>query len=700
MIDSTVRDVFIQEAQEILKKLESDVVRLEERFDHEILHEVFRSFHTLKGSSGIVGMTELSEFTHHLENLMASVRDGKVEPGRAMIDIILNSIDWVKLYLFGGSAADTLAEIRGNLERDIAGYGTAVAPAQDAGVAVEEDRGAEGGIMYRHYRVSARFSEGIFEKGIDPLIIMEDLCALGMVVERVVNRTMLPDFDQLDPEKCYLSWEILLRSEKPLKEIEDVFLFVRGENEITIADVTAECITPAEGAHVREQRLGEIMVNKGIITDDQLLTVVSEQETRNVRLGDLVVEKGFATPADVHVALSEQEKVKTKIETETVRVDTGKLDRVMNLLGEIVIGQAAITRIADLLSEQYSYQLKSALYSLDRTTRELQEQIMSIRMLPIGPTFDQFRRFVRDTAHALGKEIVLEISGEDTELDKTVIEKIGDPLKHMIRNAIDHGIETAAERELLGKPRAGRISLRAFHQEGSVFIEVGDDGRGLDYGRIRDKGLSMGLIRADEEVPESRLASFLFLPGFSTAKTVGDLSGRGVGMDVVKTNIDALRGVVVVESRSGAGCTLRVKLPLTLAIIEGMLVRVGEQIYIIPLLSIVESIRPKPEDVKTVEGSGEVISVRGEYISMIRLNRFFGVESDFENPWETLVVIVESTVAKLGIMVDDLIGQNQVVIKSMDSRITASRAISGASILGDGKVALIIDTHGLASDMK
>ncbi|HNV48684.1 MAG TPA: chemotaxis protein CheA [Spirochaetota bacterium] len=696
MIDATVREVFIQEAQEILKKLESDVVRLEERFDHDILHDVFRSFHTLKGSSGIVGMTDLSEFTHHLENMMASVRDGKTDPGRGMIDIILNSIDWIKLYLFGDSGAEALSDIRGKLERAIAEYGVA-GPSEKGAPAAEAP--AEDGVLYRYFKVAARFPHNVFEKGIDPLMIIEDLCALGTVVERAVNRDALPEFGAMDPEKCYLSWEVLLKTEKTRKDVDDVFLFVSEESEIAVADVTAECITLDGGALSRERRLGEIMVNKGIITDGQLLDAVHEQEERNVRLGDLVVQKGYATPDDVRIALTEQEKLKTRIETDTVRVDTAKLDRVMNLLGEIVIGQAAITRVADLLSEQHSYQLKSALYGLDRTTRELQEQIMSIRMIPIGPTFDQFRRFVRDTAHALGKEIVLEMSGEDTELDKTVIEKIGDPLKHMIRNAIDHGIEPAAERELAGKPRAGRIRLRAYHQEGNVFIEVVDDGRGLDYPRMREKAIMMGLVRADEEVGESRLASFLFLPGFSTAKSVGDLSGRGVGMDVVKTNIDALRGVVTVESRKNAGCTVRVKLPLTLAIIEGMLVRVGAQVYIIPLLSIVESLRPRVEDVKTVEGAGEVISVRGEYIAMVRMDRFFGIEADIANPWEALVVIVEASGSKIGLMVDDLLGQHQVVIKSMDGGVTASRAISGASILGDGKVALIIDTHGLAGEL-
>jgi two-component system, chemotaxis family, sensor kinase CheA len=320
-------------------------------------------------------------------------------------------------------------------------------------------------------------------------------------------------------------------------------------------------------------------------------------------------------------------------------------------------------------------------------------------MIQVGPTFAQFRRFVRDMSKQEGKLIHLEVRGAETELDKTVIEKISDPLKHMIRNAVDHGIETPDERERAGKNPEATIQLNAYHQEGNVYIEVSDDGWGLDLERIRERALTRGLLKKGEDASREKLVSMVFMPGFSTADSVGELSGRGVGMDVVKNNISELRGTVDIVTEKGKGTTIRIKLPLTMAIIEGMLCRVGRSVYIIPLLSIVESIKPKREDIRSVEKQGEVVQVRGEYVSLIRLYEYYGIKPEKENPWDALLIIVESTGTKLALMVDDLIGQQQVVIKSLDSYITKDRSISGAAIMGDGTVALIVDIHGLLNDL-
>jgi len=324
---------------------------------------------------------------------------------------------------------------------------------------------------------------------------------------------------------------------------------------------------------------------------------------------------------------------------------------------------------------------------------------MAMRMIPVGPTFSQFKRFVRDTSRQIGKEIRLEIMGKETELDKTVIEEITDPLKHMIRNSIDHGIESTEERIKLGKDPTGIITLNAYHQEGCIFIEISDDGKGLDADELRSIAVSKGIIAKDKELTEDESYALIFKPGFSTANAVGDLSGRGVGMDVVKSNIDALRGSVQIITEKNRGTTFRIKLPLTLAIIDGMLIKVGKSVYIVPLLSILESIRPRKEDVKTIKGQGEVVMVRNEYISLIRLYKYFDQVPAFENPWEALVVIVESNGEKLALMIDDLIGQQQIVIKSLDNTVTKDRSISGAAILGDGNVSLIIDIHGLLSEI-
>ncbi len=703
MSEGGIREIFLGEASEIFENLESDIVRLEEDSgDAEIVNRIFRSVHTLKGSSGIAGFDRVYEFTHKLENLLDDVRQGRQAVDGRLIDLVLTSLDWIKDEILTDerdiAEADRIKA--GLLERIRAYKGDEIPAAAPAVEAATPGPGLQDEPA-KYFRVRVSFREDIFESGVDPLMIIEDLLALGTPVYKKVDKSALPGFETIDPEKCYLKWDIVLRTEHGIDRIKDVFLFIAGDNDISIEDVTAD-YGGSEGAGkpLKERRVGEILVEKGILNPIDLAAAIDEQQSRHTRIGEVIVNRGLATMEQVRDALKDQERIKKRIEVSTVRVDTAKLDSILNLLGEIVIGQAALSGIAEGFGEESAIgqRLKNALFGLDRTTREFQEQIMSIRMVPIGPTFEQFRRFVRDTSHALGKDIRLVIEGGETELDKTVIEKIGDPLKHMIRNSIDHGIESALERSMAGKDPAGKLVLRAYHQEGSVFIEVIDDGRGLDLKKIRAKAESMGLVRPDEDVAADRLYSLIFQPGFSTAEKVGDLSGRGVGMDVVRTNIEDLRGGVEVRSEEGRGSVMRIKLPLTLAIIDGMLVTVGRSIFIIPLLSVVESIQPKRGHVKTVEGKGEVVFVRDEYVSLIRLYDAFGIEPRHREPWDGLIVIAESGKTRVGLMVDDLLGQQQIVIKGLDSYITESRAISGAAILGDGKVALIIDMHGLLED--
>jgi len=704
MGEGGITEVFLNEAKEILVNLESDIVTLEEKKDdEEIINRIFRYFHTLKGSSGIAGFTGVYEFTHHLENLFDNVRSGEMPVTEVIIDILLNSLDWVRGELFGDVVDEKQDVLKSEMISridDIMGESKDKPESDDSDFLSTVGAYSGVGEGVRYFKISIRFNEDIFFSGIDPLMIIEDLSMLGEFIYNRVDKSRLPDFVKLEPEKCYLSWEIVLKTEADEKKVRDVFLFVYEDNEIDIENVTEKYHGIQDGGYVPEKRLGELLVDRGLLKSRDLDEIVKEQIKHNAKIGDIIVQKGLASEKDVVEALQEQEKIKKRIEVSTVRVDSGKLDNLMNLLGEIVIGQASIHRIADDLEEDMAFRLINALYGLDRVTREFQEQIMSIRMVPVGGTFDQFRRFVRDTAQSLGKEIKLKIEGGDTELDKTVIERIGDPLKHMIRNAIDHGIEPAEERRKSSKSSYGTVTLKAYHQEGNVFIDIIDDGRGVSIERVKSKAVSLGMITPDEDISKEKLLSFLFNPGFSTAEKVGDLSGRGVGMDVVKTNIEELRGAIEIKTKEGEGTLVRVKLPLTLAIIEGMLIRIGESILIIPLLSVVETIQIKKEDYKTVEGKGELILVRGEYIPLVRLNELFGIEAEEKNPWEALFVIVESGSERIGIMIDDLVGQQQIVIKSIDRFITDSRAISGATILGDGRVALIVDIHGLAEEMK
>ena len=697
----TLKDIFRKEAAEILTGLENDLLVLEEHWDAELVNRIFRYLHTLKGSSGMAGFKEVNEFTHKLENLLDAMRTEKPADPRGVIDLLLEGSDWIKASMADDDAGDEALARRkelllGRAERLTSPPGGPGGGRETAAPGAGKP-GVEGGGNVRSYRIRVRFNEGIFKSGIDPLMIIEDLAALGEVETRRIDHARLPSLADMDPEKCYLAWDLTLRTGRPLSEVEGVFLFVRDDCKLRIEETAGR--TGKKSIHSELKPIGEILLEEGALTEGELDDVLNRQAETDRRLGDLAVEKGYATKGDIKRALGEQEQAKRTIESDTVRVETVKLDTLLNLLGEIVIGQSAISRIAGDLDEENSFRLKNALYSVDRVTREFQEQILLIRMIPIGPSFERFRRFVRDQSRSIGKEIRLEIEGGETELDKTVIERISDPLKHMIRNAIDHGLETPQERAASGKPETGTVSLRAYHQQGNVFIEVSDDGRGMDRAKIRAKAESMGLLRPGEEVSDQRLLPFLFLPGFSTADRVGDLSGRGVGMDVVKTNIDSLRGSVEIETRPGKGSTFRIKLPLTLAIIDGMLVRVGENVYILPLLSIVESMQPKREDISTVKEKGEVVLVRDEYLSLVRLYELFGVTPEFRDPWNSLVVIVEAGMSRVGMMIDELMGQQQIVIKSIENYITHSRAVSGAAILGDGKVALIIDVHGLVEEL-
>ena len=612
MGESGILEIFMGEAREIIENLESDIVHLEENSgDEEIINRIFRYFHTLKGSSGIAGLNTVYEFSHKLENLLDLVRSGDLSVSDDLIDLILKSIDWIRDEIFsedsGSDKAKEKAEGLVKLVNKFRGEDASEGASEEESGKEEEATDVTGETSggFRYYNVKTIFKEDIFGTGTDPLMIIEDLLNHGTLLIKNVNRNNLPDFDTMDPEVCYLGWDLIIKTVEPLEKIKDVFLFVMDDNDIIVTDVTVE-FTGKEPdlVYLQEKKIGEIMIEKGLISEDELEEVIKFQDSQKKKLGDIIVEKGYASEDEVEDALEEQEIIKKKIEVTTVRVDTGRLDNLMNLLGEIVIGQSSLVQIADVMGDdnEVGYQLTNALYGLDRITREFQEQIMSIRMIPVGPTFEQFRRFVRDSAHALKKKISLEIQGAETELDKTVIEKIGDPLKHMIRNAIDHAIEPEKERKALGKDPRGKVTLKAYHQEGSVYIEVIDDGKGIDPEKIKKIALEKGLLKEGDEISKDKLFDFLFYPGFSTAGKVGDLSGRGVGMDVVKTNIEELRGTVEIKSEIGVGSTVKIKLPLTLAIIDGMLVSIGDHIYIIPLLSIVESMQPKEEDIKDCQG--------------------------------------------------------------------------------------------------
>lgn len=438
---------------------------------------------------------------------------------------------------------------------------------------------------------------------------------------------------------------------------------------------------------LKEKHIGEILVDTGDISKDQLEIALQEQKKR---LGEILVEKGMTTPEKVACALKVQSVV-GKPTTETVKVDTYKLDNLVNLVGELVIANALISEATGNTGNGANKNLSH----LSKIVKDIQDQVMCMRMVPLKSTFQKMARLVRDVSAKVGKKVRLEISGEDTELDKTVIDEIGDPLVHIIRNSIDHGIEPQEERIAKGKPSDGLVRLNAFHRAGNIVIEIEDDGKGLCKERILKKAVEKGLVEENATLPDQQIYNLIFAAGFSTAEKITDVSGRGVGMDVVKKNVERLRGKVEISTVEGKGTKISIKLPLTLAIIDGMIVQVGPEKYIVPMLSIEESIRPKKEDISTVQQRGELINVRGNLLPMVRLHNLYNVHPKKTNPWEALILVVEGEGQRCGILVDDLLGQQQIVIKSLGEQFRNIRGISGSAILGDGRIGLILDVGGI-----
>ena len=453
----------------------------------------------------------------------------------------------------------------------------------------------------------------------------------------------------------------------------------------------APAATPLDVAEAERPRLGEILVQQQVVSPEQLAEALKKQK----RVGEILLEQHAVAPEQIARALEIQAAAGPKGDTASIRVQTEKVDRLVNLVGEMVITQSMLGQVSSQFTLDQLPRLTEAVSAMERHSRELQERVMAVRMQPIKTVFGRFSRLVRDLAQSLGKEIRLDVSGEETELDKTVIDRIGDPLTHLVRNCVDHGIESPELRRRQGKPDQGVVRLHAFHQGGNIFIEVEDDGQGLDRARIQRKGIENGFVREGESLADEQIYALIFRAGFSTAEIVTDVSGRGVGMDVVQRNITALGGQVAIDSARGRGTKFTIKLPLTLAILDGLSVQIGQETYIIPLVNITESIRPRSGQVQTILGEGEVVNLRGRVLPILRLYEVLGLTPRVVDPTESLLVIVENGREQVAFLVDELVGQHQVVIKSLESNYQRVEGVSGATILGDGRVALILDVPGL-----
>ncbi|MCB1746411.1 MAG: chemotaxis protein CheA [Gammaproteobacteria bacterium] len=672
--------VFFEESFEGLEVMESGLIDLEiGRPDSEAINAIFRAAHSIKGGSGTFGFTAISDFTHVLETLLDEMRNGTRDVTREAVDVLLLAVDSLREMLSAardGSDFDAaaVAEVHDRLEELLKlGHGESTAvDAADATAPAAAAPASTGAWLIRFVP-----HPHLFTTGNDPVRILRELCALGEAQVQA-DCSRLPDYAEFDAETCYLAWTINLDGNVEESAVREVFEWIEDDADISLIrehDEEDVAVTAAPVADATTAQDAPALQVAPPVDDRRSGDDRREGEDR--RGGDRRAAGGSASG------------------TSSIRVDIGKIDTLINLVGELVITQSMLGNF-DEDSGQIDYdKLREGLAQLERNTRELQESVMRIRMLPISFSFNRFPRLVRDLSSKLGKQVELKIVGEQTELDKTVLEKIADPLVHLVRNSLDHGIEPPADRIAAGKSAHGTVTLAARHEGGNIVIEIGDDGAGLNPEKLLAKARERGLVGAEEILPEDKIHELIFHPGFSTAKEVSDVSGRGVGMDVVKRNIKELGGVIELDSKFGHGSTIRIRLPLTLAILDGQLVRVGGQTYIVPLVSIVESLQAQSDRVKSVAASAELYRLRGEYIPIVRLYEVFGVEPQSRVLEQGLLVVVEGEGQRAGIFVDELLGQQQVVIKSLETNYRRVEGISGATILGDGTVAMILDAGGL-----
>ena len=643
-----LRATYFEESAELLESAYTHLAALaEDRADNDTVHALFRAIHSIKGGGGAFGFDRLVALAHVMETLLDLLRDGALAFDTQLTGLLLRGTDML---------ADLVAA-----ERD----GTAPAPGVEAELATAF-AAAAGGVpaavkatatpapvnTASGWYIRFRPHPALFRNANEPLLLARELGRIGPVTT-TADLSHLPDLDQLEPEDAYIGWTFKLDAAVSRARVEDVFEFVTDDCDLEI--------TPAAEA--------KSVPETSDIVDEHAPTQNQQTTSREV------------TPA-----------------AQSVRVDVGKVDRLVNLVGELVINQAMLVQLGGQLPPDLCPGLIAGLETLSQHLRELQDGVMAIRTQPVRSVFARMPRLVRELTAQLGKEARLIITGESTEIDKTVVEQLADPLTHLLRNALDHGIEPPDAREAAGKPRHGTIHLSAEQRSSRIVIELSDDGRGIDRARVLARAKERDLIAREAVLTDTEIDELIFLPGFSTAAVVSAVSGRGVGMDVVRRGIHALGGRITVESRFGSGSRFLLSLPLTLAVMDGLVVSVGADSFILPISAIVESLRPKAADIQTLPGRGVVLSIRGGYVPLLALHERLGVAGAVTDFSRAIVVIVESDQGgHLGLVVDDLVGQQQVVVKSLEANYGPIDGIGGATILGDGRVALILDIPSLAA---
>ncbi len=666
----TFRLTYLEESFEGLDVMETGLLDLPTGVpDNEKINEIFRAAHSIKGGSGTFGFIEIAGFTHVLETLLDEMRDGRREVTQESIDAMLAAVDVLRDMLSKLQNHDPIDEERASAVQQVL---EVILGGESADTAIEvsvvESAEPTGG----EWQIQLVPEKELLQTGNEPIRIFRELETLGKLSVKT-DISALPELALFDPESLYLKWDLRLSGDSVNEDdIKEVFEWIDGDGaEITItAPPSAEVdVAPVADAEIPQAEAPVAAVAKPTVA---------------------AVNKD-AKPA-----------AKAPKQEGSIRVDLSKIDQMVNLVGELVITQSMLSQFGEYAEEanngkgsdegsEWVEKLKEGLMHLERHTRELQESVMNIRMLPVSFAFNRLPRIVHDVSQKLGKQIDLVMEGEGTELDKTMLEQLTDPLVHIVRNSIDHGIEQPEVRIAAGKPEIGTVKMAAFHQGGSILIQITDDGAGINPDRIEAKAIEKGVIEADHNLTRDEIVDLIFHAGFSTADVVSDISGRGVGMDVVRRNIKGLGGSVDVKTTVGVGSVFTITLPLTLAILDGQLCSVGSQTFVFPLVSIIESIQVDKSLIKGIAGETELYKLRDNYIPVIRLHKKLGVKDAKEDLADGLLVVIESGGQRAGVFVDDLLGQQQVVIKSLESNFMKIAGIAGATILGDGTVSLILD---------
>ena len=663
-----IAKVFFQECREGLDVMEAGLLSLDASADLENINTIFRAAHSIKGGAATFGFAPVAQFTHGVETLLDEMRNAARPVTDDAIQVLLKSCDCLREMMQAIEAEKPLDQTKTdvlNLELNriladdsgparFAQPELAVPPPAATPAAAPPAAPPSTATPSAVAGWTIRFEPvpDLLRLRNEPTRMFAELQRLGELRAQA-DLSRLPALEEMDPEACYLSWTLELDGDITQPQLNDIFDWVDARCKLEFTP-RATPVVPAA-----------------------------------------LVEAAAALPPAPKAGPPNTSPPKPSADAGSIRVATEKLDAIINLVGELLITQSMLSGFADGIKPTELGRLRQGLSQLSRNTRELQESVMQIRMLPIGFAFNRFPRLVHDLSRKLGKKVELKLQGESTELDKTVLEKIGDPLVHLVRNALDHGLETPERRVAAGKGDTGTLELRAFHESGNIIIEVRDDGAGLNKTRILQKALDRGLVASSQELSDEQIDNLIFMPGFSTAEQISDVSGRGVGMDVVRRNINDLGGHVQINSKEGIGSTIRIRLPLTLAILDGQLVRVGKEVFIISLLAILETIQIDPKRVNKLAGLTSLYHLRDEYLPVVRLSDQFGVEPDNRDSEDGLLVIVEADGKRVGLLVDDLLAQQQVVIKSLETNYNAVADIAGATILGDGTVALIIDVPDL-----